>query len=88
MQGFLDTLLPVPAVQCLNLRLQSVEVGVFVSGEVLLHDVSRASQSRAGSVEDGGMRVKAGFLRHVGDAQILLKLQGAVIRFVKTGEDF
>jgi len=59
---------------------------VFVRSEVLFDHVASAGKSGTGCVEHRGMRVKAGFLRNIGDAQVLLKLQGAVIGLVQAGQ--
>ncbi len=87
-QGFLDALFPGPAVQRLDFRLQGIEVGVLVGRQVLLHYVPCASQSCAGSYKNSSVWIQAGLLWHVGDAQVLLQLQGAVIGFFQACQNF
>ena len=87
-QGFFDALLPVPAVQRLDFRLQGVQIGVLVGRQVLLHHMPGPCQSCAGSYENRSVRVQAGLLRDIGNAQVLLQLQGAVVGFVDARQDF
>ena len=84
MQGFFNALLPGPAVQCFNFRLQRIQVGVLVGCKIKLNDVLGARQTCAGSYENSSVRVQAGFLRNVGNTQVLLQLQSAIVRLFKS----
>ena len=80
-QGFFDPLLPGPAVEGFDFRLERVQVRVLVGGQIQLDHMTRAGQPGAGRDEHCCMRVQAGFLRNIGDAQVLLQLQCAVVWF-------
>ena len=55
---------------------------MLVGPEVLLNNVLCPCKSGTRSDEHGSVRVEARFLGNIGNAQILLQLQGAVIGFV------
>ena len=67
---------------------QRVEVCVFVGRQIHLHHVPRPCQSCASSYKNSSMRVETRFLRYVGNAQVLLQLQGAVVGFIQARQYF
>jgi hypothetical protein len=84
--GFLDPLRPVPAVERLDLALHRVQVAVAVG--VALDQLLCAGDTLAHGGEDTGFGVEHGLLGDVGDTQALLQLQDAVIGLFHAGEDF
>ena len=88
LQGLLDALFPHPAVEVFDARLQRVEV---VARQVLLVALAQFAglgRAFAGGLEDGGLGLEDGLLRHVGAAQPLLELQHAVVGLVQPSQDF
>ena len=87
-QGFLHTLLPVPGVVRLDDGLQSVQVQPVFARQVLVSCCNNARQTYASCFENSSVRVQVGLLRHIGDAQPRLHLQGAIVGFFHSREDF
>jgi len=87
-QGFFNALLPVPAIERLDFGLQGIQVSMLVGCQVLLYYVFCSCQSCACSYKNSSMWVQARLLRNVGNAQVLLQLQGAVVRFFKSRQNF
>ena len=87
MQGFVDALLPGPAVERLDAALQRVEIVPWSVGLVALAQFAHLGEALAGGVEDGDARLEGRLLRHVGDAQALLELEDAVVGLFQPGQD-
>jgi len=77
LQGFFDALQPVPAVLGFDQRLQAIQVA-FAAGVLVQHRHQRG-QAFAHRLEYGMRRIELRFLGHIGQAQILPVLQGAVV---------
>ena len=86
LQGFVDALLPVPAVLRLDGALQRVEVAVAVA--VLVDQRDHVGDAGARGLEDVAPGIQHRFLRHISDAQALLQLQDAVVGLFQAGQDF
>ena len=59
-----------------------------MSAQVLLTRGDGLGKTGAGGDKDGGLRVQHGLLSDVGDAKSLLELQGTVVGFFQTGQNF
>ena len=86
LQGFLDALLPVPAVLRLDRALQRVEVALRRGCTGRSSAITSATPARA-AWKTVGFRFQHRFLRHIGDAQALLQLQDAVVRLLQARQD-
>ena len=84
-QGFVQPLLPGPAVLGFDAALQRVQVA-FVA-RVLVDQFQHAGQAFANGVEHRRLGREHRLLRDVGDLQALLQLQDAVVHAFEAGED-
>ena len=85
LQSFGDALLPVPAVQRLDLALHGVQIAVALG--IFVNQVAHALQPFGYRVEDAGGGVELRLLRDVGNAGVALHLHQAVVRFLQPGQD-
>jgi hypothetical protein len=86
LQGLVDPLLPVPAVQCFDLALHRVEVAVAQA--ILFDQADHPLQAGADSDKNSRIRIELRFLRYIRDAGTALHLQGAVVGFLHTRQNF
>ena len=85
-QGFVDALFPVPAVQRLNLALHGVQIAVALA--ILLNQRNHPRQPGPHRHEHGGIGIQQRLLGHIGNAGVALHLQGAVIGVFQPGQNF
>jgi hypothetical protein len=85
-QGLGDPLLPVPAVQRLNFALHGVQIAMTLG--IFINKRYNPRQSCADSYKNRSICVQLRFLRHVGDAGVVLNLQAAVVGLFHARQNF
>ena len=68
--------------------LQGVQVGMLVGRQVLLDHVPGPARPALAAMKTVACGSRLGSCGDVGDAQVLLQLQGAVVGFFQSGQDF
>ena len=87
LEGFLDALLPGPAVQRLDAGLQRIEIFAVGMGLVALAQRLDLGHAQADGLEHRQAGLEDRFLRDVDAAQALLGLQLAVVGLLEPGQD-
>ena len=85
-QGSVHALLPLPAIVCLDLRLQGIQIAL--PAFVLRNQIQHGRQSLLHGFEHRGMAVKRRFLRYIGRDQPLLPLHHAVVWLLQPRQNF
>jgi hypothetical protein len=86
MQCFFYALFPVPGVEGFDLRLEGVQVQAVRARQIQIADGNDRAQALAGCGEHIRIHIEQRLLGHVGDPEVLLQLQGAVVRLFQTAQ--
>ena len=87
MQRLVDALLPGPAIEGFEARLQRVEIVARLMALEALAQALGLGHAFADRIEHGQRAGEFRFLRNIEAAQALLHLQHAVVRALEAGED-
>lgn len=85
-QGSVHTLFPLPAIVCLDLRLQGIQIAL--PAFVLRNQIQHGRQPLLHGFKHRGMAIERGFLRHIGRDQPLLPLHHAVVWLLQPRQNF
>ena len=80
--------LPVPGVIGFDLCLQGVQIQVVRTRQVLIAHCNHMCQAVGRCVKDRCFRVQIGFLRHIGNADALLKVPRPIVGLCHSAQNF
>jgi len=86
LQGFIHSLLPVPAVQRFDLALHRIQIAMAQA--ILFNQAYDPLQACANSYENCSISIQLRLLRHIGNTGSALHLQGAVVGFFHAAQNF
>src|SRR5215469_589983 len=86
-EGLLDTLLPIPRIEGLDLRLKRVQIDAWCGRQILLAECDDVSEAGACGGEYVRIQVERRLLGNIGDPHLLLNLQCAVVGLLQSAQN-